>query len=83
MIVLAVQHRLKLHQVDVTTAFLNGKLEEEVYMRQPEGLVAKGQEHLVCKLKKSIYGLKQSPRWNTILDDQLKDMGFVQSTSDL
>ena len=83
MIALAVQHGLKLHQVDVTTAFLNGKLEEEVYMRQPEGFVAKGQERLVCKLKKSIYGLKQSPRcWNAALDKQLKDMGFVQSASD-
>ena len=82
-IALAVQHGLKLHQVDVATAFLNGKLEEDVYMRQPEGFVTKGQEHLVCKLKKSIYGLKQSPRcWNTTLDDQLKDMGFIQSTSD-
>ena len=82
-IALAVQHGLKLHQVDVGTAFLNGKLEEDVYMRQPEGFVTKGQEHLVCKLKKSIYGLKQSPRcWNTTLDDQLKDMGFIQSTSD-
>ena len=77
------QHGLKLHQVDVATAFLNGKLEEDVYMRQPEGFVTKGQEHLVCKLKKSIYGLKQSPRcWNITLDDQLKDMGFIQSTSD-
>ena len=78
MIALAVQHGLKLHQVDVTTAFLNGKLDEEVYMRQPEGFVATGQEHLVCKLKRSIYGLKQSPRcWNTVLDNQLKNMGFV------
>ena len=58
MIALAVQHGLKLHQIDVTTAFLNGKLEEEVYMRQPEGFVAKGQEHLVCKLNKSLYGLR-------------------------
>ena len=82
-IALAVQHGLKLHQVDVATPFLNGKLEEEVYMRQPEGFVTKGQEHLVCKLKKSIYGLKQSPHcWNTTFDDQLKDMGFIQPTSD-
>ena len=53
-------------------------------MRQPEGFVATGQEHLVCKLKRSIYGLKQSPHcWNTVLDqDQLKNMGFVQSASD-
>ena len=82
-IALAVQHGLKLHQVDVTTAFLNGELEEEVYMRQPEGFIAEGQEHLVCELKKSIYGLKQSPRcWNTVLHNQLTLMGFVQADSD-
>ena len=57
---LSVQHGLKLHQVDVTTVFLNGSLEEEVYMAQP-GFVTAGEEHLVCKLKKSIYGLKKSP----------------------
>ena len=52
-------------------------------MQQPIGFVREGEEHLVCKLKKSIYGLKQSPRcWNTALDKQLKEMGFVQSTSD-
>ena len=73
------QFDLQLHQVDVTTAFLNGELEGEVYMQQPKGFIHKGEEHLVCKLKKSLYGLKQSPRcWNTALDE----MGFVQSTSD-
>ena len=63
MIALAVQNGLKLHQMDVTTAFLNGKLEEEVYMKQPEGFIIKGLERLICKLKRSIYmyGLKQSP----------------------
>ena len=76
----AVQNGLMLHQMDVTTAFLNGELEEEVYMRQPEGFAVKGQEDLVCKLKRSIYGLKQSPRcWNSVLDSQLKQMGFVQA----
>ena len=52
-------------------------------MRQPEGFLIDGQEHLVCRLKWSIYGLKQSPRcWNQALDAQLKLMGFKQSTSD-
>ena len=83
LIAMSVQYGLKLHQVDVTTAFLNGELEEEVYMRQPEGFVAPGREDLVCRLKKSIYGLKQSPRcWNTALDSHLKKMGFVQASSD-
>ena len=76
MIDLAVQNDLKLHQMDVTTAFLNSEL-EGVYMKQPEGFVVKGQEKLVCKLKSSIYGLKQSPRWwNSALDSYLKMMGF-------
>ena len=82
-IALAVQNDLQLHQMDVTTAFLIGELEEEVYVRQPEGFVSEGQEHLVCKLKRSIYGLKQSPRcWNSALDCQLKAMSFAQTTSD-
>uniref|UniRef100_A0A1X7TZ32 Reverse transcriptase Ty1/copia-type domain-containing protein n=1 Tax=Amphimedon queenslandica TaxID=400682 RepID=A0A1X7TZ32_AMPQE len=68
--------------MDVTAAFLNGKL-DEVYMKQPEGFVIQGKEELVCKLKHSIYGLKQSPRcWNAVLDQQLREMGFSQSTSD-
>ena len=73
----------KLHQVDITAAFLNGHLEEEVFMKQPEGFVEEGKEHLVCRLKQSLYGLKQSHRcWNSMLDTHLKDMGYVQSTSD-
>ncbi len=83
LIALSVQQDLKLQQVDVTTAFLNGSLEEEVFMRQPEGFEVKGKENLVCKLKKSIYGLKQSPRcWNAALDLQLREMGFIQSKND-
>ena len=82
-IALAVQNGMKMHQMDVTTAFLNGELQEEVYMKQPEGFAAEGQEDLVCKLKRSIYGLKQSPRcWNSALDHKLKQMGFVQAKGD-
>ena len=44
--------------MDITTAFLNGDLEETIYMKQPEGFVTEGQEHLVCWLKKSLYGFK-------------------------
>ena len=50
------------HQMDVTTAFLNSKLKKEVYMDQPEGFVVQGKEGLVCKFKHSLYGLKQAPR---------------------
>ena len=82
-ITLASKNGLKLHQLDITTAFLNGDLDEEVYMKQPEGFLVKDQEHLVCRLRKSIYGLKQSPRcWNQALDAKLKLMVFKQSTSD-
>ena len=62
LIVLASIHNLVIHQMDVKTAFLNGDLDEEIYMEQPEGFIVKGQEHKVCKLVKSLYGLKQAPK---------------------
>ena len=82
-IAIAAKNGLKLHQMDVKTAFLNGELTEEIFLKQPEGFVEKGFEDYVCKLKRSIYGLKQSARcWNVELDKKLKDMGFKQCISD-
>ena len=64
-------------QMNVKIAFLNGNLEEEIYMMQPEGFIAKNQEHMVCKLKMSIYGLKQASRsWNIRFNQAIKSFGF-------
>ena len=80
---LAAQHGLHVHHMDVSSAFLNGELSEELYMKQPDGFVMKGKENLVCKLSKSIYGLKQSAKcWNSALDSYLKELNFKQSSSD-
>ena len=66
-------------QMDVKTAFLNGSLDECIYMKQPEGFITNGQEHLLCKLNRSIYGLKQASRsWNTCFDQTIKTFGFDQ-----
>ena len=65
LIALSTQCGLELHHVDIHTAFLNGTLQEEVFMKQHIGYEMKGKEYLVCKLQKSIYGQKQSSRyWN-------------------
>jgi len=53
---------LELEQFDVKIAFLHGELEEEIYMKQPEGFVFPEKEQLVCRMKNSLYGLKQAPR---------------------
>ena len=69
--------------MDVKTAFLNGHLDECIYMVQPDGFIAKGQEHKVCKLLKSIYGLKQaSHSWNIHFDHEIKSFGFDQNLDD-
>ena len=79
----AVQNVMIIHQMDVVTAFLHRTLDEEIYMEQPQGYVKKGEEHFVCKLNKSIYGLKQSPRcWNTVFKEHMESTNFKQCTAD-
>ena len=83
LISLASIHNLLIHQMDVKTAFLNGELDEEIYMDQPEGFVVHGQEHKVCKLDKSLYGLKQAPKqWHEKFDNLIISNGFKVNESD-
>ncbi|KAI5324142.1 hypothetical protein L3X38_033215 [Prunus dulcis] len=80
---LIAQYDLFLHQMDVKTAFLNGRLDEEIYMVQYEGFIKDGEEHLVCKLKKSIYGLKQASRqWYLRFDEVVSSQGFMENPVD-
>jgi transposase InsO family protein len=73
---------LELRQIDVTTAFLNGELEETIYMKQPPGFES-GPLSTVCHLRKSLYGLRQAPRqWHIKLTTVLEEMGFTPSESD-
>src|SRR4051812_34478894 len=66
--------------MDVKTDFLNGTLTEDVYMMQPEGFVDPNNSGKVCKLQKSIYGLKQASRsWNIRLDEVVKEFGFIRN----
>uniref|UniRef100_A0ACD5WKD8 Uncharacterized protein n=1 Tax=Avena sativa TaxID=4498 RepID=A0ACD5WKD8_AVESA len=74
---------LELEQLDVKTAFLHGELDEEIYMDQPEGFIVPGKEDFVCKLKKYLYGLKQSPRqWYKRFDSFMISHGFERSKYD-
>jgi len=58
LIAITVLYNLEIHQMDVKTTFLNGELNEKIYMEQPEGFIVLGQEKKVCRLVKSLYGLK-------------------------
>ena len=80
---LASSYNLIVHQMDVKTAFLNGDLEEELYMEQPPGFVVPGKENKVCRLKKSLYGLKQAPKqWYEKFHNTILSFGFVVNGSD-
>ncbi|KAK4389561.1 Retrovirus-related Pol polyprotein from transposon TNT 1-94 [Sesamum angolense] len=83
LIALASVYNLSIHQMDVKTAFLYGELEEEIYMDQPEGFVAHGNERKVCKLVKSLYGLKQTPKqWHEKFDQTILVFGFTVNEND-
>ena len=83
LLALVAQLDLELVQMDVKTAFLHGDLEEEIYMVQPEGFKVAGKEHEVCKLHKSLYGLKQSPRqWYKRFDKFMMESKYTRSKYD-
>lgn len=83
LISLAAQKGWYLYQLDVKSAFLNGYLDEEIYVTQPDGFVQQGSEDHVYKLQKALYGLKQAPRaWYSRLDDHLITLGFERSESE-
>ena len=83
LLAIANEHNLEIHQMDVKTAFLNGSIEHDIYMTQPKGFVDPDHPEYVCKLNKSICGLKQSARcWNQTLDSFLRSNGYRKSGTD-
>ncbi|GKE66836.1 zinc finger, CCHC-type containing protein [Tanacetum coccineum] len=83
LIAMASIHNLVIHQMDVKTAFLNGDLDEEVYMNQPHGFIMPGNENKVCKLIKSLYGLKQAPKqWHQKFDKMVLSNGYLLNQAD-
>ncbi|CAL5331407.1 unnamed protein product [Camellia sinensis] len=83
LLAIAAQKDWKIYQLDVKSAFLNGFLQEEIYVEQPEGFVMQGHEDKVYLLKKALYGLKQAPRaWYSRIDSHLLSLGFVKSLSE-
>jgi hypothetical protein len=83
LLALAVEEGWQVHHMDVKTAFLNGDLQEEVFIQQPPGFIQLGQEHKVLKLHKALYGLHQTPRaWNLKLDEKLNMLGFIKCNAD-
>ncbi|WRX18298.1 Reverse transcriptase [Theobroma cacao] len=83
LIALASVHKMVIHWMDIKTTFLNGELDEEVYMEQLEGFVFPSQERKVCKLVKSLYGLKQEPKqWHQKFDEVVLANGYKINQSD-
>jgi len=83
LLAVAVKKGMLIHQMDVVTAFLNGNVDEEIYMEQPEGYAEFGKEEMVCKLKKSLYGHKQSLQcWNRTFRELMESLNFQLSHAD-
>ncbi|GJU85291.1 zinc finger, CCHC-type containing protein [Tanacetum coccineum] len=83
LIALASIHNLIIHQMDVKTSFLNGELDEEVYMNQPQGFIMPGNENKVCKVILSLYGLKQAPKqWHQKFDEVVLSSGYLLNQAD-
>ena len=83
LISIAAEMGWKIHQMDVKTAFLNGIIQEEIYVEQPQGFEIHERESHVCRLKKSLYGLKQAPRaWYSRIDSYLQRMRFHKSEAE-
>ena len=83
LLAVAAHKNWKVFQMDVKSVFLNGDLQEEIYVEQPAGFVVQGEEDKVYKLKKALYGLKQAPRaWYGRIDDYLTGFGFQKSLSE-
>jgi hypothetical protein len=82
LLAIVAQQDLELHQLDVKTAFLNGELEGEIYMQQPQGY-EQGGPNIVCRLLRTLYGLRQAPRaWYQCLKKVLENLEFVASSAD-
>ena len=80
MLTIVVQFDLELEQLHVKTTFLHRDLEEKIYMVQPSGYIDSDKPEHVCLLKKSLYGLKQSPRqWYKKFDNFVPEIGFIMS----
>jgi hypothetical protein len=72
----------RLHKMDVKTSFLNGEIDEKVYIEKPDGFMIHEKESHVCRLKKALYGLKQAPRaWYARIDGYLMSLGFNKSVA--
>ena len=72
-----------LYQLDIKNVFFHGDLAKEVYIEQPPGFVAQGESGLVCRLRRSLYGLKQSPRaWFDRFSSVVQEFGMLRSTTD-